>query len=124
MTSTRIFIALGALNALLAVAAGALGAHMFKNISPAQQAWFHTATLYHMFHALGLLAIAALAAVRPRSALVSGAGVLMLVGIAAFCGSLYYGAITGAPGATSLAPYGGVAFMLAWILVALSSIKA
>jgi uncharacterized membrane protein YgdD (TMEM256/DUF423 family) len=124
MRSIRVFIALGAVNAFLAVSAGALGAHLLKGLSPTEQSTFQTATLYHLFHAIGLLVVALLMAVRPRSALLTWAGVLMLVGIVAFCGSLYLSAVTDVHNATMLAPFGGIAFMTAWLLVGLSSLRA
>lgn len=124
MKSVRVFIALGAVNALLAVSAGALGTHLLRGLPAADLSMFQTASLYHLFHAIGLLVVALLMTVRPRARLLAWAGVLMLVGMVAFCGSLYAAAATGVRGMTALAPFGGSAFMIAWLLVALSSLRA
>ncbi len=55
----KVFIILGAINALLAVALGAFGAHGLEGKIPDKylQVW-HTGVQYHMYHALGLLAVA------------------------------------------------------------------
>ncbi|MDH5590833.1 MAG: DUF423 domain-containing protein, partial [Gemmatimonadota bacterium] len=55
----RIFLALGAVFALLSVALGAFGAHGLRNtLSPADMETFETAVRYQMYHALGLMAVA------------------------------------------------------------------
>ena len=55
----RTFAAAGAVSALLAVAAGAFGAHGLRaRLTPDLLAVFETAVRYHMYHALALLAVA------------------------------------------------------------------
>jgi uncharacterized membrane protein YgdD (TMEM256/DUF423 family) len=44
----------------------------------------------------------------------------MLAGTVLFCGSIYARTLGAAPGIVRLAPYGGVAFMLAWLAFAVS----
>jgi uncharacterized membrane protein YgdD (TMEM256/DUF423 family) len=125
MKLARVFLFLGAVNALIAVVAGALGSHALKEqLSVGQPALFQTAIQYHMFHAAGLLVIGVVAALRPPSALLAWAGALMFVGIVLFCGSLYVGAITDLRGASVVAPLGGVAFIVSWILLAAASVKS
>lgn len=123
MTITaKALLFLGAANAALLVAAGAYGAHALKEQS--QAALFQTAIQYHMFHALGLLVIGALAVFRPDSALLAWAGGLMLLGILFFCGSLYVHALTGYRGLSVVAPFGGTAFILAWVLLAIAVLRS
>ena len=56
---TRTFFALGALSALLAVAAGAFGAHALRaRLVPDMQTVFETGARYHMYHALALFVAA------------------------------------------------------------------
>ncbi len=125
MKLSRVFLALGSTNALIAVVAGALGAHALKQgFSAGQQALFQTAVQYHMFHAVGLLIVGVVAALRPPSVLLTVAGVLMFVGIVLFCGSLYVGAITDLRGAGAAAPLGGVAFFVSWALLAIASVRS
>ncbi len=124
MKLTRVFLTLGSANALIAVAAGAVGAHALKQgFSTGQQALFQTAIQYHMFHAIGLLIVGVVAALRPPSALLAWAGALMFVGIVLFCGSLYVGATTDLRGVSVAAPFGGGAFMVSWVLLAVAGIK-
>lgn len=118
----RTLIAVAAANMFIAVAAGAFGAHGLKNIlSPELLAVWHTAVTYQMVHALGLFAIALL---MPRfdSALLPWAGMLMLTGIVIFSGSLYVLSLTGIRIIGAVTPVGGVAFLLAWLLVAISAL--
>lgn len=122
--SARLLLFLGGLNAALVVIAGAYGAHAFKaQASATQAAAFQTAVLYHMFHALGLILIGVLAALRPGSVLLAWAGALMLAGILLFCGSLYTGALTGYR-LGGIAPYGGMSFIGAWLLLAAAALRS
>jgi uncharacterized membrane protein YgdD (TMEM256/DUF423 family) len=45
----------------------------------------------------------------------------MLGGIVLFCGSIYARALGAPGGIVSAAPYGGIAFMLAWLASAVSA---
>ena len=58
---------------------------------------------------------------RPISSLLVWAGVIMFVGIVLFCGSLYANALTGQRGWGMVAPFGGTAFIVAWVLVAVAA---
>src|SRR5215510_276113 len=55
----RLFLALGAASAALAVAAGAFGPHGLRaRLAPELLAVFETGALYQMYHALALLGVA------------------------------------------------------------------
>ncbi|MBI3969605.1 MAG: DUF423 domain-containing protein, partial [Chloroflexi bacterium] len=55
----RLFLTLGAVSALVAVGAGAFGAHGLRDrLAPDLLATFETAARYQMYHALALLAVA------------------------------------------------------------------
>ena len=114
----RALLVLGALNAALAVAAGAYGAHALKD--PAQAALFRTAVQYHMFHAAGLIALGILAMSRSHSVLLVWSGAVMFAGIVLFCGSFYVSTFIQAPGLRAAAPFGGTAFIVSWILFAIA----
>ncbi len=74
-TSSKLFLAAGGLAALLAVALGAFGAHALKNRLPAEMlAVWHTAVEYHVYHALGLLAVGLVATQLPDSTLLKWSG--------------------------------------------------
>jgi uncharacterized membrane protein YgdD (TMEM256/DUF423 family) len=113
---SRRFIALGAFTALLGVAIGAFGAHgLRESIGPERMAWYQTGVQYHMYHALGLLGIGAVAAQVRRARALRLAGGFLVAGILLFSGSLYALAITNAHWLGAITPLGGLAFLLGWI---------
>ena len=60
----KTFLFLGSVGMLLAVALGAFGAHALKKtLAPDLMAVYETAVNYHVYHALGLLAVGLLVAV-------------------------------------------------------------
>ena len=110
----RTFFVLGALFALLGVAAGAFGAHALRgSLDPEFAAIFETAVRYQLVHALALLATA-WACVRWPGPVARAAGLLFTAGIVLFCGSLYLLALTGVRGLGAITPLGGLAFMAGW----------
>lgn len=114
----RPFVILAAINMIIAVGAGAFGAHGLKRVlDPDMLTVWQTGVLYQLIHALGLLAIAWLST-RYASPLVPAAGWLMFAGIVLFSGSLYLLAGTGTRILGAITPIGGVAFLVAWGLVA------
>ena len=114
----RHLIAAGAINMLIAVAAGAFVAHALKqSLSPEMLSIWHTAANYQMMHALGLIAFGLLLP-RFNQVLLKRAGLSMLIGILIFSGSLYALALTGIRILGAITPLGGVAFLLAWAMLA------
>ncbi|MCC9002405.1 MAG: DUF423 domain-containing protein, partial [Candidatus Competibacter sp.] len=86
----KLWLTLGSVGMLLAVAMGAFGAHALKKtLTPDLMAIYETAVHYHVYHALGLIAIGLLALHLPATALLRWAGVLMAAGLVLFSGSLY-----------------------------------
>lgn len=117
---SNIFIGLGALGAMLAVVAGAFGAHGLKQIlSEDMLAVFHTAAEYQMYHSLGLIVIGTLNKVSPRHCH-SPAAWTMLAGIIIFSGSLYILSMGGIKWLGMITPIGGVCFIAAWMILAYS----
>lgn len=118
---SRLAILLGAGNAALAILFGAFAAHALRNsLSVRMLEIFQTGVDYHLYHALGLLIIGLLFNTRPASKLLKLALVGMLVGIILFCGSLYVLAITEAKWLGMITPFGGIAFIISWIMVFLA----
>lgn len=114
----RLFFSLGSFLALLAVAAGAFGAHALRGqISVDLLGTFETAARYHMYHALGLLAVA-WAATRWPGSLTVAAGWLFVAGTILFSGSLYALSLTGLRWLGAITPLGGVAFLAGWLCLA------
>lgn len=109
----------GAINGLLAVAAGAFGAHGLEgHVPPADLAAFRTAANYHMYHALALLAVGWCIEKHPEARSVAVAGWAFFMGIVFFCGSLYVLGATGTRGLVLLTPVGGLLFMTGWAALA------
>jgi uncharacterized membrane protein YgdD (TMEM256/DUF423 family) len=120
----RLFLTLGSASAALAVAAGAFGAHALRaRLAPDLLAVFETGVRYHMFHALGLLAVAWAASRNPGAA-VAWAGWLMVAGTVLFSGSLYALALTGVRALGAVTPLGGVAFIAGWALLAWAALRS
>src|SRR3990172_6640536 len=117
--TAKLFIAIGAVAGALGVVLGAFGAHALKaRLSPELLAVYQTGVQYHLWHALGLVAIGVVAVHLPTSAPLKWAGWLMLAGIALFSGSLYVLAATGTRWLGAITPFGGAAFIAAWLAFA------
>jgi uncharacterized membrane protein YgdD (TMEM256/DUF423 family) len=118
MSDTRSgWIAIGALNAALAVAAGAFAAHGLRDRLDARALEvFETGARYHMYHALALIAAGVVASSGARGA--QTAGWIFQIGIVLFSGSLYALALTGAKGLGAITPLGGLAFLAGWLWLA------
>ncbi len=105
-----------ALLGLIAVVAGALGAHALKtSLSPEQMGSFETAVRFQMYHALALLIVGALAD-KYQHKLLSRAALLILVGVICFSGSIYLLVLSPLkPGIVT--PIGGLILMFGWGLI-------
>lgn len=111
----RILQLLGSSLALLAVAAGAFGAHALRARLPADLlAVWETAARYQIYHALALLLAARMAGVRPAEGGWRAAGWLWVAGTALFSGSLYLLALTGVRWLGAVTPLGGLCFLAGW----------
>lgn len=120
------FIIVGAVNAALAVALGAFGAHALKErLSERYLAIWETAVQYQMFHAVGLLVIGILmsSSLFGPSTSLTWAGYLILAGIIIFSGSLYALSLSGISVLGAITPIGGVAFIIGWIMLIIAAIK-
>ncbi len=110
---------------LTAVAAGAFGAHALHQILAARgrvDTW-ETAVLYHLIHAVALLALA-LHLCRETEPLVarrlSRAGDLFAAGIVLFSGSLYAIALGAPRWLGPVTPLGGCCFLAGWLAIGLA----
>jgi uncharacterized membrane protein YgdD (TMEM256/DUF423 family) len=116
----RGFLIAGSLVALLAVALGAFGAHALRahfEARPELQPNYQTAVQYHFFHAFALIAVA-WAANEWAHPMIPVAGYLFGAGVLLFSGSLYLLSLTGVRAWGAVTPFGGVAFLLGWALLA------
>jgi uncharacterized membrane protein YgdD (TMEM256/DUF423 family) len=106
----------GAVLCFLAVALGAFGAHALKatlQSSGMLDAW-NKAVLYHLVHAVALVALA-----------LAGAGnrasyYLLAAGIVLFSGSLYAMALSNVRWLGAITPLGGLCFLTGWAWLAIA----
>jgi uncharacterized membrane protein YgdD (TMEM256/DUF423 family) len=114
----RLFFSLGCIAAFFGVALGAFAAHGLKNkLPPDMFNIFEVGVRYHMYHALALLAVAA-AAAHWSGPWLTAVGWLFVIGIVIFSGSLYLLAMGGPRWLGAITPIGGLAFLVAWALLA------
>ena len=127
----KLIAAIGALIAAAGVGLGAFGAHGVENFLrdlgrdadlAKRLAWFETGVKYQLYHALGLVAIAALAAHYGGSGF-RAAAVAFVVGVLLFSGSLYGMTFLGEEWRKlgMITPLGGLAFIIGWIAVAVAA---
>ncbi len=114
--SSLVLFRIAAALCFLAVALGAFGAHALKSSLHAKgtlEVW-QTAVLYHLIHAVALVALAL------NSAGNRGACYLLIAGIAIFSGSLYLLAITNIRWLGAITPIGGLCFLAGWAWLMIS----
>lgn len=111
----------------VAVALGAFGAHGLKNYVPAESiATFDTGVKYQFYHVFALLAVAYLNRHYPNKWF-KWSGILFILGIFLFSGSLYLLTALKATGTVGLSgigiitPFGGLAFIGGWGMLAVGS---
>ncbi|MDI7225306.1 DUF423 domain-containing protein [Leptospira santarosai] len=120
----RTIFILSSLSGFLGVALGAFGAHALKPIlTPELLAIYETGNRYHLIHSIPPLILAITGYVN-NSRLVWFSSILFLTGILVFSGSLYVLAIVGIRILGAITPIGGIAFLIAWGLLAFHSILA
>jgi uncharacterized membrane protein YgdD (TMEM256/DUF423 family) len=119
-TQKNLLLSAAGVSLFVATVAGAVGSHALPLADEQALRSFETATQFQFFHALGIMAIALVGVTGRAGRLRAAAAWLMLVGTVLFCGSIYARALGAAPGIVGVAPYGGVAFMVAWLAFAVS----
>ncbi|ADE15978.1 protein of unknown function DUF423 [Nitrosococcus halophilus Nc 4] len=120
----KFFISVGAILAALGVILGAFGAHGLRaKLEPRMLEVWQTGVEYHMYHALGLILIGIISHWIGGGSLIKWSGILMFIGILLFSGSLYLLAFTKLGWLGAVTPFGGTAFIIAWILLAVALLR-
>ena len=115
----KALVAAGAINAGLAVAAGAFAAHGLRDRLEARALEiFETAARYHMYHALAMIVAALVATSGAKTA-----GWIFQAGIVVFSGSLYALSLTDVKILGAITPLGGLAFLAGWAWLAISALR-
>jgi uncharacterized membrane protein YgdD (TMEM256/DUF423 family) len=124
------FVVTGAVLGAIAVALGAFGAHGLKKIVAAETVQtFQTAVQYQMYHALALL-VTGLLYEKCSQRFAKTAGILFIIGVILFSGSLYIltagkvAETTAMDKAGLITPLGGLAFIGAWLFLFLAAIRS
>ena len=118
----------GTLSAIVAVIAGAFGAHVLKHILSADQySVFSTAVRFHFYHCFALIFTGILYKSFPYK-LLKQATWLFVIGTVLFCGSLLVinllSIIGGSIGIIGIVtPIGGLCFILGWLFLLLGILK-
>ena len=110
----KLYLTSGLFLGCLAVAAGAFGSHALTGrISDSNLEIFETASRYHMAHAFALAILGLVADRWPETAW-NGPGLLLLIGVVIFSGTLYALALTNVRWLGAVTPVGGVLLIAGW----------
>jgi uncharacterized membrane protein YgdD (TMEM256/DUF423 family) len=112
----RIWGVVAGFSGFMAVVMGAIGAHAVADARGA--ALVETASLYELVHAVAILWLCG-----ARGKYAALARWAFLMGTVLFCVTIYLKAIAGWESVVRLAPFGGVSFMLGWLLIALENCR-
>lgn len=122
MKNRNILLA-GAVFMALGVLLGAFGAHALKKmLSPEMLVVYKTGVEYQFYHAIGLFAIG-LVGFHIESKWLRWSGILLVVGIVLFSGSLYALSISGIKILGAITPIGGLSFVAGWVCLVVAVIK-
>ena len=112
----------GALSACLSVVFSAAFAHL-PQFAAGVPPMVQTALNQQQLHALGVMLLGFAVSVRGPSRWWAAAGSLMVVGTLLFSFNLYARALLGFEGLRALVPWGGGAWILAWVLAAVAFVR-
>lgn len=118
---------LGAFFGAVAVAAGAFGAHYLKTQVDNGQLElrfleaFKTGVQYQFYHALAIVMVSCSGGILWQHHFARWAILAWTVGIVLFSGSLYALTLTGIGGLGAITPFGGVFFIVGWVLAGLGA---
>lgn len=109
---------------LVAVAAGAFGAHALKDrLDPTALSAFEVGVRYQMYHAITLLGLAILKVVYPIRGL-GAVAYCWLIGVLLFSGSIYGLTLLKLRWLGPVTPIGGTVMMAGWLILMISGLKA
>lgn len=133
----QLFLGIAGVLGAAGVMLGAFGAHGLQlRLGASGLETWQTAVLYHLIHALALLAVgvwlragSALTQSLPQALLLpegalTVAGWSFLVGVLLFSGSLYLLALGGPRILGPVTPVGGVAFIVGWLALAWAAFRS
>ena len=116
----KLLLCYAGVSLLVATIGGALGSHALTSLDATALHSFETAVEFQFFHALGLIALTHLGLRGIGGRWLWSAAWLIAAGTLLFSGSIYAKTFGAPAGIVSVAPYGGVALMIGWLLFAAS----
>ncbi len=123
--ASRLLLGLAGIVLCAAAGLGAYGAHGLANAVPlATWQAYMTAIDYQFYHGLGLCIVAILVNARPEVRAFHVAGYALVVGIVLFCGGIVATTLGAPSGLVRVVPFGGVAFMVGWLSLAVGGLVA
>lgn len=118
MKNARFYLLCASVSLFIAIGCGAFGAHALKKmLSSEMLAIWQTAVQYQFVHGLALLGLAGINQYEDSLGL-RRIAYWMLAGMLIFCGSLYALALSDIRILGAITPLGGLAFLVAWGLLA------
>lgn len=121
----KVLAVITAMLGFLGVALGAFGTHGLRGMVESEllSVW-QTAVQYQMFHTLLLLSIVIAGSRHATSrTLLAISGWLLVAGTVLFSGSLYALVITGIKSLGMVTPFGGVLFLIGWLVLLFALIR-
>jgi len=116
MSDKKFWIIVSAISGFSAVAIGAFGAHGLKEKLTAEMLEvYKTGVLYHLIHSVVLLSLALSDKIKSQIP-----SIFFLTGIILFSFSLYIYSTSGIRFFAMITPFGGVSFLIGWIMIVLS----
>jgi uncharacterized membrane protein YgdD (TMEM256/DUF423 family) len=125
MFTQKMTLILGSAFGGLGVALGAFGAHLLKPmlLASGKLETFELAVRYQFYHALALLLIGTIMSQFSDESNLQRASLFMTLGIILFSGSLYSLSFNAVKAVAFITPFGGVFFLLGWLMLLLTFIK-
>lgn len=118
----QVWLVIASLSGAVGVMLGAFGAHALRGkLEPPARETFETAVRYQMYHVAALVAVAFGSTVN-QSALIDLSGWAFVLGTLLFSGSLYLLVITKKRWLGAITPFGGIAIIVGWLLLAIAMI--
>lgn len=119
--TSALWVRVAGLMGALGVALGAFGAHGLRDrVAPPLLEIYKTGVLYHLIHAVALLAVTLAGRRVALQAVVRWA---FLAGIVVFSGTLYLLALTGNQWLGAVTPVGGLAFIVGWAALVAGGVR-
>jgi uncharacterized membrane protein YgdD (TMEM256/DUF423 family) len=119
VNEARLLLCIAGLMLLDATIGGAVASHILTNLDELALRSFDTAVEFEFFHALGLIGVVLVADRVGATLWLRAAAWLIVLGVVLFCGSIAVVTFGAPRGLLALAPYGGVALMIAWLSFAI-----